>query len=239
MSSDDQVELRWIQRFSNFQRAFLLLGEVVNADIDLLTQLEQEGAIQRFEFTFELAWKVQKNMHEYNGVDISSVTPRQVLKEAFAANYIIDGQVWIDMLEMRNLLSHTYDNKVFKRALKRIKQNFGRTFRNFTSIAKAHSMHNDGLRSADREKIFTVLRQFSGVERAYLFGSRAMGNFKPYSDIDLALVGQLSDQQLAAISGDLEELPLPYKFDVIDLRKVELVALREHVAKHGREFYIA
>lgn len=124
MTDSEQPELRWIQRFRNFQRAFLLLGEVVAADIDALTTLEQEGAIQRFEFTFELAWKVQKDLLEHNGIDISSATPRQIIKEAFAAQYIVDGQAWVDMLEMRNLLSHTYDNKVFNRALKRIKQDF-------------------------------------------------------------------------------------------------------------------
>lgn len=98
-------------------------------------------------------------------------------------------------------------------------------------------MQNDGLREGDREQIFAVLRQFPSVDRAYLFGSRAMGNFKPHSDIDLAIDGEITEQQLGSIAGELEELPLPYKFDVIDLRKVELPALREHVAKHGREFW--
>lgn len=97
-------------------------------------------------------------------------------------------------------------------------------------------MQNDGLREVDREQIFAVLQQFSNIESAYLFGSRVMGNFKPHSDIDLAIVGEITEQQLGSIAGELEELPLPYKFDVIDLRKVELPALREHVAKRGREF---
>ena len=97
-------------------------------------------------------------------------------------------------------------------------------------------MQNDGLREVDREQIFAVLQQFSNIESAYLFGSRVMGNFKPHSDIDLAIVGEITEQQLGSIAGELEELPLPYKFDVIDLRKVELPALREHVAKRGLEF---
>lgn len=97
-------------------------------------------------------------------------------------------------------------------------------------------MQNDGLREVDREQIFAVLQQFSNIESAYLFGSRVMGNFKPHSDIDLAIVGEITEQQLGSIAGELEELPLPYKFDVIDSRKVELPALREHVAKRGREF---
>lgn len=129
-------DLRWIQRFSNFRRAYALLGEVMGQDIDTLSHLEQEGAIQRFEFTFELAWKVQKDLLEFNGVEISSVTPRQVLKESFAAKYITRGQVWIDMLDLRNLLSHTYDHKVFEHALVRIKEEFWQTITEFNDFCE-------------------------------------------------------------------------------------------------------
>jgi uncharacterized protein len=96
---------------------------------------------------------------------------------------------------------------------------------------------NDGLRDVDRAQICAVFQRFSGLRSAVLYGSRAMGNYKPNSDIDSAVVGSISERDLAAMAGDLEELPLPYKFDLIALDQVKLGALRQHVAQHGRVFW--
>lgn len=137
MTNIKSSELRWIQRFSNFRRAYALLDEVLSRDIESLNNLEQEGAIQRFEFTFELAWKVQKDLLEFNGIDIDSVTPRQVLKESFAAKFIVNGQLWIDMLDLRNRLSHTYDHQVFLLALHRIKNEFWSNFVQFNGFCES------------------------------------------------------------------------------------------------------
>ena len=110
-------DIRWMQRFDNFDRAFVLLREVYDRGVDALSQLEKEGAIQRFEVAFELAWRTLKDYLEENGVVVNPVTPRNVIKEAFAANLLDDAQVWIDMMLHRNLLSHTYDIKVFETVL--------------------------------------------------------------------------------------------------------------------------
>lgn len=109
--------IRWQQRFQNFDRAILLLRQPIEAGVDRLSLLEKEGLIQRFEFTLELAWKTLKDYLEYSGVVIDPATPRNVVKEAFAAKILPDGQVWIDMLDHRNLLSHTYDEKTFNAAV--------------------------------------------------------------------------------------------------------------------------
>jgi len=79
--------------------------------------LEKEGVIQRFEYSFELAWKTLKDFLEEDGLNIIPVTPRQVIKEAFAAKMLADGQVWIDMLNHRNLLTHTYNETVFEKTV--------------------------------------------------------------------------------------------------------------------------
>jgi nucleotidyltransferase substrate binding protein (TIGR01987 family) len=111
------LDIRWQQRFQNFDRGVALLREALEAGPSALSPLEKEGVIQRFEYTFELAWKSVKDYLEANGLIISPVTPRQVLKDAFSAKVIADGQTWIDMLDHRNLLSHTYDFAVFENAV--------------------------------------------------------------------------------------------------------------------------
>ena len=109
-------DIRWKQRFQNFDRAFVLLRQALERGPAVLSLLEKEGVIQRFEYSFELAWKTLKDYLEEGGLVISPVTPRQVLKDAFAAKVIADGQVWIDMLDHRNLLSHKYDSAIFEQA---------------------------------------------------------------------------------------------------------------------------
>jgi nucleotidyltransferase substrate binding protein (TIGR01987 family) len=111
-------DIFWRQRFENFDRALGLLQEALADGQEKLSPLEQEGAAQRLEYTLELAWKCMKDYLEDSGVTISPATPRQVIKEAFVAKIITDGQTWIDMLNHRNLLSHTYDFAVFEEAIR-------------------------------------------------------------------------------------------------------------------------
>ena len=113
-------DIRWQQRFQNFARAFALLREALERQPAELSALEKEGVIQRFEYTFELAWKTLKDYLEEGGLVIAPVTPRQVIKDAFAAKVIANGTVWIAMLDHRNLLSHTYDLAVFEAAVEQI-----------------------------------------------------------------------------------------------------------------------
>ncbi len=116
--------VRWNQRFENFERAFLLLKEAFEKDIATMSDLEKEGVVQRFEYTFELAWKTLKDYLVYSGVAFDQITPRSVIKQAFAARIIEDGQTWIDMLEQRNLMSHTYDKETFDAVVRNISQRY-------------------------------------------------------------------------------------------------------------------
>lgn len=118
------VDIRWKQRFDNFDRAFVLLREALEDGLAALSQLEKEGTIQRFEVAFELAWKTMKDYLEEDGLVVNPATPRNVIKEAFAAKLLDDGQVWIDMMLHRNLLSHTYDIKVFEEVLQAVAQRY-------------------------------------------------------------------------------------------------------------------
>jgi nucleotidyltransferase substrate binding protein (TIGR01987 family) len=116
--------VRWKQRFDNFEHAFLLLREALEKGIDGMSDLEKEGVVQRFEYTFELAWKTVKDYLIYSGVAFDQITPRSVIKQAFAARIIEDGQTWIDMLDQRNLMSHTYDKETFDAVIRSISQRY-------------------------------------------------------------------------------------------------------------------
>lgn len=120
----NDLDVRWKQRFSSFKRAFNLLQEALLLDPERLSALEREGAMQRFEFTFELAWKTMKDFLEVSGVVLDEVTPRNVIKAAFAAKLIHDGQQWIDMMLRRNEMSHQYDGEKFASVLVEVRQKY-------------------------------------------------------------------------------------------------------------------
>jgi len=108
-------EIRWKQRFVNFDKAFNQLKSAIDIGIDSLSDLEKEGLIQRFEYTFELAWKTLKDLLESKGIEAKF--PRDVIKHAFSAEIISDGEVWMDMLDKRNLMAHSYSETNFKESM--------------------------------------------------------------------------------------------------------------------------
>ena len=118
------ADIRWQQRLSNFERALALLRAALIDGPAALNQLEKEGVVQRFEYTLELAWKTIKDYLEESGLVLTAVTPRQVIKDAFAARILADGQTWIDMIDHRNLLSHTYDPLNFEQAVEAIHRRY-------------------------------------------------------------------------------------------------------------------
>ena len=117
-------EIRWRYRFHNFSRAYILLSEAMEREVAELNELEREGAIQRFEYTFQLAWLTLKDRLEHAGIVLTEVTPRNVIQQAFAAKLIDDAEVWIDMLVDRNLMSHTYDFARFQQVLTSVRRRY-------------------------------------------------------------------------------------------------------------------
>ena len=107
---------RWFYRFDNFHRAFNLLREALEQERPL-TQLENEGVIQRFEYTLELAWKTLKDYLESENVVLDQITPRAVIRRAFEAGIIRQGEAWQNALDARNRMSHTYNFEVFERVI--------------------------------------------------------------------------------------------------------------------------
>ena len=104
-------DIRWHQRFSNYQKALGKLEEVVirAADEDL-SELEKEGLIHRFEYTYELAWKTLQDLLRSKGyLELSG--PNPVISQAFKDGIINDGEGWKKMKISRELTSHTYNSE--------------------------------------------------------------------------------------------------------------------------------
>lgn len=124
-------QTRWLQRYENFNKAFIQLESVVLTNRPL-SDLEKEGMIQRFEYTFELAWKTLKDY--LDSQEVTASFPREVIKQSFHHELIDNGEVWMDMLEQRNLLAHTYNEKNFLLAIDLIKNHY------FSEINKLHQL---------------------------------------------------------------------------------------------------
>jgi len=100
-------DIRYIQRFENFEKSFLLLEQSLLIEEPSIT--EKAGVIQFFEITFELSWKLMKDYLSYVGYDIKS--PQETIKVAYSIELIDEGSLWLDALMDRNAAVHTYDQE--------------------------------------------------------------------------------------------------------------------------------
>jgi len=104
-------DIRWIQRFNNFSKAFAQLKDGVElAKKRKLSKLEEQGLIQSFEYTHEMAWNTMKDFLEERGVQ-NLYGSKDTTREAFKAELIKNGEIWMDMIKSRNLTSHTYNEE--------------------------------------------------------------------------------------------------------------------------------
>lgn len=95
-----------------------------------------------------------------------------------------------------------------------------------------------GLTQEDIDRISKVFSHYPQIEKVLIYGSRAKGNFKPASDIDLTLIGQEIDLNLQLrIEFDLDDLMLPYKFDLSIYHKLSNQDFIDHINRVGKKFY--
>lgn len=117
--NNNEPDIRWKQRFDNLQSALQLLREAVTVhaakpEDDMIRM----ALIKSFEMTFELSWKTMKDYLKHNGIDVK--LPREIIKQAFATDILVNGQAWIGMLEDRNLMTHVYDKALAQEAVNSI-----------------------------------------------------------------------------------------------------------------------
>jgi hypothetical protein len=131
-------DIRWKQRFNNYSKAFQTLTEALElANSRELSELEQQGLIQSFEFTHELAWNVLKDYLEEKGI-VGLIGSKDATRSAFKNGLIEEGDDWMKMIEDRNKTSHTYNPEVaqavVENILKRFYPAFERMAKKFTSL---------------------------------------------------------------------------------------------------------
>ena len=110
---------RWQQRLKDFEKSAARLKEA--ASKKEFSDLEKDGVIQRFEFTFELAWKTLKDYLESQGFS-GIASPKKALQKSFSMDLASDGNVWINMLEDRNRMSHLYSRAASETIFQNIKK---------------------------------------------------------------------------------------------------------------------
>ena len=112
---------RFEERKEDLKKATNKLNEALKEEV---TDLEIDGILHRFEFTFELAWKTMKDCLEDQGIVGKIGSPREIIKEAFAAGLIENGEIWMDMMISRSELSHLYDEETSREIFDDIKEKY-------------------------------------------------------------------------------------------------------------------
>ncbi|TAK57710.1 MAG: nucleotidyltransferase [Bacteroidetes bacterium] len=123
-------DIRWQQRFNNFEKAYMLLKEAVEKKD--LTELEKNGLVQRFEFTIELCWNLLKDYLDEGGARFKPI-PKETIREAAKAGIVYEPQVLIDALTLRNELSHDYSGKLSEKAEQQIRDDI------FPALGNVHT----------------------------------------------------------------------------------------------------
>ena len=104
----ENKDIRWEQRFSNYQKALAQLQKFI--DKGRLSELEKQGLVKAFEYTYELAWNTLKDFLEYQG-QTNIYGSRDTIRKAFELGLIDSGENWMDMLKSRKKTSHTYNEE--------------------------------------------------------------------------------------------------------------------------------
>lgn len=112
---------RYEERRKDLDNAIQSLVEGLALEID---ELRIDGILQRFEFTFELAWKCMKDYLEMQGIVSNIGSPREIIQLAFKHNIISNGEKWIEMMILRNSLSHMYDKSISRDIYEKIKNEY-------------------------------------------------------------------------------------------------------------------
>ena len=119
-------DIRGNQRFNSFNKAFNQFERFVAKEE--LNEMEEQGLIKAFEYTYELSWKTLQDLLKEKGYS-DVVGPRPVIEQSFHDGYITKGKEWMRMHNSRNLTSHTYDKETAEEIVKAIRDDYFDLFR--------------------------------------------------------------------------------------------------------------
>lgn len=129
----EKKNTRWIQRFSNYKKALLELREAIELGRKRpLSKLEEQGLIQGFEYTYELAWNTLKDFLQNRG-NSNVYGSRDAIQEAFKLGLIADGESWMEMYKDRNRTSHTYNKQTADEIANAINKTYYELFKKLES----------------------------------------------------------------------------------------------------------
>ncbi len=114
-------DIRWQQRFNSYNKAFEQLEKFVSHTE--LNELEKQGLIKAFEYTYELGWKTLQDLLKEKGYN-NVAGPKPVIEQSFRDGYISDGKGWMRMHKSRNLASHTYDEQTAEDIIEGIRKEY-------------------------------------------------------------------------------------------------------------------
>jgi len=130
-------DIRWVQRYKHFVQALGQLEKAVELSRQRpLSELEEQGMIQAFEFTHELAWNVLKDFLEDRQGLHNLYGSKDSTREAFKRGLIENGEVWMDMINSRNLTTHTYNSDVARGIVQAIVKDYYAEFRRLLDTMK-------------------------------------------------------------------------------------------------------
>ena len=129
----ENQDVRWKQRFANFEKALKQLAKFIEKEE--LNELEEQGLIQCFEYTHELAWNVMKDFLTFEGIQ-NIIGSRSATREAFNKGLVEEGQVWMDMIDSRNESVHTYNEETADKIVHKIRQVYFFEISNFSKKLK-------------------------------------------------------------------------------------------------------
>ncbi len=122
----ENKNIRWQQRFGNLTKAYSQLETFINHGP--LNQMEEQGLIKAFEYTYELSWKTLQDLLKEKGyIEING--PKPVIQQSFKDGYIQDGEGWMRMHHSRNLASHSYDEETAAEIIRNIREEYFMQFR--------------------------------------------------------------------------------------------------------------
>lgn len=119
--TEENQDIRWQQRFGNYTKAFRQLEKYI--DQEKMNELEEQGLIKSFEYTYELAWKTLQDLLTEKGYK-DVVGPKPVIEQSFQDGYITNGEGWMRMHNSRNLTSHTYNEETAKEIIENLKEEY-------------------------------------------------------------------------------------------------------------------